>query len=396
MTLRHLQIFAGRWSRKLQYKREASCVLYEFWKLFDCYGKTTCSGMEIPYEVKDEIVLLMLLMPLMYVDMRLQVSHLAVCTDASEKRGGGLCYSTGLSSCGGIQACALACDHDWVDSRQLGILDLNAGIGSSRQALDLLKVQPRAHVVAEHNRHARAVLSARWPDAMLLDSPSKLSGDQIKEFLDAAPRVTDWIVVCAISRQRAAAAVSRLLKAMATLQNLSRHFRVHVLAHGCISKRRDIRKINGMLGLSPVLLCPQRVLPCCHTRRFWASWPLKADSSMSKWRGARGRVQKLAFVKGQRLATRTWATPGWAFEGPLLPPFTEQCSGRSSQEHHGPIGLTRTIAAAHLAAENGKNCWAFPKGILKPVLLLGTPSKSREDIAVSAMRSWASQLTAKC
>ena len=67
--------------------------------------------MEIPSEVNDEIVLLMLLMPLMHVDMRLQVSHLAVCTDASE-RGGGLCYSTGLTRCGGVQACALSCDHE--------------------------------------------------------------------------------------------------------------------------------------------------------------------------------------------------------------------------------------------------------------------------------------------
>ena len=95
-------------------------------------------------------------MPLMHVDMRLQVSHLAVCTDASEQ-GGGLCYSTGLTRCGGVQACALACDHEWVDSRRMGILDLNAGIGSLRQALDFLKIQPRAHVVTERNRAFRSL-----------------------------------------------------------------------------------------------------------------------------------------------------------------------------------------------------------------------------------------------
>ena len=39
--------------------------------------------------------------------MRLQVSHLAVCIDVSEL-GSGLCYSTGLPRCGGVQACALA------------------------------------------------------------------------------------------------------------------------------------------------------------------------------------------------------------------------------------------------------------------------------------------------
>ena len=30
VTLKHLQIFAGRWLTKLQYKRKASCVLYNF------------------------------------------------------------------------------------------------------------------------------------------------------------------------------------------------------------------------------------------------------------------------------------------------------------------------------------------------------------------------------
>ena len=160
----------------------------------------------------------------MHVDMRLQVSHLAVCTDASE-RGGGLSYSTGLTRCGGVQACALACDHEWVDSRRMEISDLNAGVGSLRQALDLLKVQPRAHVVTERNRHARSVLSARWPDATLLDFSAELSGDQVKELLDAAPGVTDWIVVCAISCQRAAASASQLLETTATLQSLSHHFK---------------------------------------------------------------------------------------------------------------------------------------------------------------------------
>ena len=331
VTLKHLQIFAGRWSRKLQHKREASCVLYAFWKWFDRCDQGTGAGLEIPSEVKDEIVLLMLLMPLMHVDMRLQVSHLAVCTDASE-RGGGLCYSTGLTRCGGVQACALACDHEWVDSRRMVILDLNAGVGSLRQALDLLKVQPRAHVVTERNCHARAVLSARWPDATFLDSSAKLSGDQVKELLDAAPGVTDWIVVCAISHQQATASASQLSETTATLQSLSNHFKVHVLAHGSVSKRRDINEVSGMLGLSPVLVCPQRVLPCRHPTRLWASWPLKADSSMSTWRGARGKVRKLAFIRGERLPTSAWATPGWAFQGPLLPPFMARPSRKRCRD----------------------------------------------------------------
>ena len=232
-------------------------------------------------------------MPLMHVDMRLQVSHLVVCTDASEQ-GGGLCYSTGPTRCGGVQACALVCDHEWVDSRRMGILDLNAGIGSSRQALDLLKMQSRAHVVTERNRHARAVLSVRWPDATLLSSSAELCIDQIKEMLDAAPGVTDWIVVCAISRKQAAVSASQLLETTTTLQSLSHHFKVHILAHGSINKRRDINEISGMLGLSPVLICPPHVLPCRHSWRLWTSWPLKADNSMSTWRGARGKVRKLA------------------------------------------------------------------------------------------------------
>ena len=77
-------IFKGRWSKKLQYKREASCVTRNSLRM------------------KDVIVLFMLMK-----NMRLQVSHLAVCTDVSEL-GSGLCYSTGLTRCGGVQACALA------------------------------------------------------------------------------------------------------------------------------------------------------------------------------------------------------------------------------------------------------------------------------------------------
>ena len=156
--------------------------------------------------------------------------------------------------------------------------------------------------------------------------------------LDAAQGVTDWIVVCAISRKQTAVSASQLLETTATLQSLSHHFKVHILAHGSINKRRDINEISGMLGLSPVLICPQHVLPCRHSRRLWTSWPSKADSSMSTWRGARGKVRKLAFVRGERLPTSAWATPGWAFRGSLLPPFIahssrKRCKGKIWQKH---------------------------------------------------------------
>ena len=82
--------------------------------------------------------------------------------------------------------------------------------------------------------------------------------------------------------------------------------------------------------------------PCRHPRRLWASWPLEADSSMSTWRGARGKVRRFAFVRGQRLPTSGWATPGWAFQGPLLPPFSrKRCREKSWQEPPCKVGLTR-------------------------------------------------------
>ena len=104
VTLKHLQNFAGRWLRKLQCKREASCVFYAFWKWF-----TRCDQKFPPNERRGRVTHAFDASDA--CRLQLQVSHLAVCTDASEL-GDGLCYSTGLTKCGGVQACALACGHE--------------------------------------------------------------------------------------------------------------------------------------------------------------------------------------------------------------------------------------------------------------------------------------------
>ena len=44
--------------KKLQYKREASCVFYAFWEWFDRCAQNTDVGVEFPSEM-NEIVLLM-------------------------------------------------------------------------------------------------------------------------------------------------------------------------------------------------------------------------------------------------------------------------------------------------------------------------------------------------
>ena len=104
VTLKHLKFLQedGQGSSSTSAKPVACCMHF---------GNGLIVVTRTSLRMKDEIVLLMLLMPLMHVDIQLQVSHLAVCTDASEL-GGGLCYCTGLTKCGGVQACALACGHE--------------------------------------------------------------------------------------------------------------------------------------------------------------------------------------------------------------------------------------------------------------------------------------------
>ena len=104
-----------------------------------CHGVSYLSNIScclLCWPVMANVLLLaMMLAPAMYIDFRLQVGGIKVCTGASLKRGG-LCYSFGLSAKGMAFTHSLASGREWNDCESLGLINIFAEIGASEDRLN--------------------------------------------------------------------------------------------------------------------------------------------------------------------------------------------------------------------------------------------------------------------
>ena len=127
-----LQILAGRWNRKFQLRRECAMILREFYRGIDKGGREPMLD-----SVAAELVMALCLMPVMVTDFRLGVSPMVAASDASQT-GMAVVRSIGLTG-EGLTSLRDFMSADLSDaSDQVGLIDLEGGIGSARRALEIL------------------------------------------------------------------------------------------------------------------------------------------------------------------------------------------------------------------------------------------------------------------
>eukprot|EP00971_Amphidinium_carterae_P028124 553761-Amphidinium_carterae.1 len=98
----------------------------------------------------------MTLLPLYYMDLRRPVSPTVVATDAS-REGGGVVLSDGLSARGRSWMSQQIWSEAVSPTEPVVLVDLFAGIGVARLALENLGVHVQRHIVVEDDKHALRV-----------------------------------------------------------------------------------------------------------------------------------------------------------------------------------------------------------------------------------------------
>ena len=95
-------------------------------------------------------------------DLRAKVSPLVVATDASEW-GLGVSRTSSLTAQGRVALQELQ-QATPICSGPVGLLELFAGVGGLRRAMEHCRVVPALHVAAEEEAAAQRVLQSAWPD----------------------------------------------------------------------------------------------------------------------------------------------------------------------------------------------------------------------------------------
>ena len=185
-SLKEFQILAGRWSRCFQFRREASCAFSHLWSAIYTSARPQKPTLEIAMDLSVGICLL----PLLRFHMRYRVSPQVIATDASET-GFGVVGSSTLTLEGSDElslpalSTAAACD-------QLGIIELNAGTGGLRRAVELLERVPGVYAASEDDPACCRVLETAWPTR--LPQVAAVRSSHIAQLVQSASHVTILLI----------------------------------------------------------------------------------------------------------------------------------------------------------------------------------------------------------
>ena len=142
----NLQSVVSKNMHSVQYCRPLSCL---FDHLYIDLNKSV--PRVVSEKAMDEVLLLTGALPMHWMDLRMKISGQVYATDASLE-GGGACVSTGLSSWGLSRLQSLSHEVDGMEgqaTRRMVVIEMFAGMGGLKQALDLIGLEPMGVVAVD-------------------------------------------------------------------------------------------------------------------------------------------------------------------------------------------------------------------------------------------------------
>ena len=185
-----MQIFLGKMVHLMQFRRPAFSFVHALWRRV--LGPPI-SGPFLPYE-RREIFMVLGGLLLLDTNLRAKVSGIVTASDASET-GGGVCKGHKVSEIGRMEMTVqvLAANHippTLSDCNGVLVFEWSAGIGSLRQALDLLHIPITKCVICEPDDIQAMVYRKRWGIDMRLQDLRHINESQVCQRINELPHIS--------------------------------------------------------------------------------------------------------------------------------------------------------------------------------------------------------------
>ena len=355
---RELQVIGGGFVYIAMFKRQMLCGLNQIWQtIVKLEGRPPKQPFPLPREVACEIVRFLGLLPLAYIDMRLEFDSVVSVSDASTS-GGGFCVSKGLSPYG-LKASGSSVRGDLVEPLGQGeILSIGLfdGIGALRVALDNLGVPVAGHISVEISAEARRVVESFFPDTLGVDSVEEVDEAMVKEWSLRFSNVALVIIgagppcqgVSGLNSDRKGALKdqrSALFKHVPRVVGLVRTYfpwaQTHSLSESVASMDyQDCVVMSDAFGSQPWFIDSAGMALCHRPRLYWVSWEIPSNQDICIGYGSDGRLplQGEVWLECQ-VDPQQYLEKGWQLSTPgkRLPTFTT--SRPTPQPLRRPAGL---------------------------------------------------------
>ena len=187
-----VQIFLGKFVHVMQFRRPLFCLVEKLWSRVTKFS----AGPLRPEEV-EEVLLLLVMLPLCVCDLRAKVAAQVTASDASEA-GGGLTRSTGLAGPGilGLADVPMVMRGIPMNDgsvQEVVVIEWFAGIGGLTRSLERLGIIATGTAVCDNNDHCLRVLREFIPGCEQWKDIAKVTEAMVGAFLDRHPNAQGCI-----------------------------------------------------------------------------------------------------------------------------------------------------------------------------------------------------------
>eukprot|EP00435_Cladocopium_sp_Y103_P061038 s161_g22.t1 len=349
-----VQIVLGRWIFVLQYRRPAMSVLSRCWN----YIRKNVDRRRWWPVVQDELSTLLCLAPLLHFDLKMAVSGVVTCSDASHF-GGAVAVAPGLTGAG-LSLCSRVGKPEMEPHcAELLVISAFNGIGGAFRGYDLAGIQPAGLISIEWDAAARRVTRKAWPQVIEISDINHVNKDMVREWFNMFPRVIRVDIVGGFpcvhlsavraGRKNLEGDGSRLFWALLQLirwveEVFSPTATVEFVVENVLSMDADARKeISHHLGVEPIALCPSDAMPYNRPRLAWVSSAVHAGPGVRlEHMGDYVRV----WMEAAPIPDEAWLDKGWrrCCSSTPLPTFMKAI--RRRQPPPQPAGIHRCEADA--------------------------------------------------
>lgn len=310
----NLQSVISKNMHSIQYRR---CLAGLFDRL---YAEMNQGGSKLLSEAaKDELILLAMSLPSQWMSQRLKTSGQVFATDASED-GGGACCSTGLTRWGHARCHSLVFENAGVEgggADSILVIEMFAGMGGLKQALDLLGICPLGVIGVDSNPISAKVMRQHCRHILWYNGIEKINEEEVKSWRVRFPKANKVLIgggwPCINHsqlnprRQGTEAASSQLLDKMLAvrhwLQVVSRplglpDWEIMELYENVIMDESDFEVQTKKIGFAPIFLEAAQLGRCRRPRLYWIR-------NIPLVKGADLRVTSGEPIRGQNYRVQT-------------------------------------------------------------------------------------------
>ena len=319
---REAQVVLGRWIFILQFRRAAMACLARSW---DAIQTAWPTGGQMTV-LRNEVLTLMCLAPLLQSDMWSPYDGEVTCSDASET-GGAAARALGLTWSGRSLTASLLDTRLQPRGARLLIISLFNGIGGAYRIYDVLGVSPEGRISIECLKEANRVCRSTWSDVEEVLNVQDVTLAMVQGWANCYSEVTEvhfWggfpcihlSSVRAFRRNLSGPGSDLFWTLLQILQWVQQVFSSFATVRFCIenvaSMDADARQeISYHLDVQPIKLDPSDILPFSRPRLAWCSEPLYPMEGLEL--SIEGDYVR-AWTSGQGVNTSQWIRPGWCWD----------------------------------------------------------------------------------